>query len=88
MFKMDPVRFLEAQLVSLRDAFEDWLGTAPDELEDETPHEEELDAYDAAVEVWEERGRSIELQAERLSAMLEKGKALETNIVGFIKRNG
>ena len=83
--KLDPVRFLEAQLVSLRDAFDDWLATQPDELEDESPREEELDAYDATVAVWEEQGRNIDLQAERLSAMLEKGSKLETNIVGFIK---
>jgi hypothetical protein len=85
MMKLDPVRFLEAQLVSLRDAFDDWIATTPEELEDESPREEELDAYDAAVEVWEERGKTLELQAERLSAMLEKGSQLETNIVGFIK---
>ena len=46
--KVNSVRFLEAQMISLRLAFEKWLNSEPEELESDRPTEEEMDKYEEA----------------------------------------
>jgi cohesin complex subunit SA-1/2 len=87
--KVNPVRFLEAQMASLRLAFEEWVNNEPEELESDRPTEEEMNEYETAVERHDAMFRSIESQASRLSMSLGVGKLtdkkLSQALLGFVQ---
>ena len=84
----DGVKLLEAHMASLRQSYEDWQESTPEQLEDKAS-EEEMEAYEAAEETHEEQYGALRTQASRLSSSLGVGKLsnrkMEPAMVGFVK---
>ena len=47
-FQTGPVRFLEAHMASLRQAFDTWMDSEPEELETDRPTDAEMTAFEEA----------------------------------------
>lgn len=87
--RIEPVRFLEAHMACLRQDFDDWAASEPEELESDHPTEKEMVAYDEKEKEHAAKFDMIEQQAQRLSAFLGVGKLREKSLgpalLGFVR---
>lgn len=56
--KIDPVRLLEAHMAGLRQDFDDWGNSEPEELDSDSPTDAEMQEYDQAEKAYKERVRN------------------------------
>lgn len=88
--KTNPVRMLESQMACLRLAFENWLDTEPDVLEETSPSEEEMQAFEEAEKNHSDSFLSMEQVASKLSSTLGvagriSNGSLKKSIFGFMR---
>ena len=81
---------LESQMACLRLAFENWLDTEPDVLEETSPSEEEMQAFEEAEKNHSDSFLSMEQVASKLSSTLGvagriSNVSLKKSIFGFMR---
>lgn len=59
MKQIHPVRLLESHMAYLRQDFNDWKSSLPDELESDRPTDDELAEYEAAEKAHKAKVRSL-----------------------------
>ncbi len=90
--EMQPVRFLEAQMASLRYAYEDWIDSDPADIDDENPTDEMMENFEVEEAKHKALFEKIVEQADRFSQSLGEGKkkkltneTLSNALLGFMK---
>jgi cohesin complex subunit SA-1/2 len=86
--RAEPVRFLEAQMACLRQAYDEWINNEPEDLESDHPTEEEMAQYDEAEKTHNDQFRALESLAAKLSQSLGVVKlspAIMKGLLGFAK---
>jgi cohesin complex subunit SA-1/2 len=87
-----PVRFLEAQMASLRQSYENWIDSDPADIDDENPTDEMMANFEQEELKHKKAFENILQQANLLSESLGfktkkrlTDNALATALVGFVK---
>lgn len=87
--KTNPVRMLESHMACLRLAFENWVNTDPEDLQNSSPTEEELEAFEDSEKIHNQMFVDMEHTASKLSTTLGVGKLndpnLKKSLLGFMK---
>ena len=89
MKKVEPVRLLEAHMVTLKHSCETWMENEPTEIESDHPTEEEMAAFDEAERKHDDQFQALETLASRFSQSLGVGKLsdarLSSALLGFLR---
>jgi len=88
--QVQPVRFLEAQMASLRQSYENWMNNDPEEIDAVEPTEEEMAKFEEEEAKHEKRFEHIVQCATKFSSSLGVSKLsdvenLSPALVGFLK---
>ena len=72
--RINPPRFLEAQMYCLQRTFTEWVENDPDDLSTDRPSEEQLQEHEREMQQHNDKFQSIENRAGKLSQCLGVGK--------------
>lgn len=86
--QVEPVRYLEAMMASLRQSYDDWLDMEPEEIDSDRPTDEEMKHFEEAEKHHHQQFQALEHQASCFSTSLGRRKLSDKKIVpallGFV----